>query len=160
MDFVFNIKFRIKLFLNNRDHNVNCMHNSFRGLLHLLLELTQRTLNKGYTYDMISLPNVFRICLVISLRAAVHWPGFLIFWLWVYLMKFMPNCRIVHHFHQYQQSEQSPLIFWYLLLIKIMCPSGATYPLADCWFSALAQQRSNKALGSSTKITPPWVHWT
>ena len=91
MDFVFNIKFRIKLFLNNRDHNVNCMHNSFRGLLHLLLELTQRTLNKRYTYHMILLPNVFRICLVISLRAAVHWPGFLICWLWVYLMKFMPK---------------------------------------------------------------------
>ena len=71
MDFVFNLIFKIKLFLNNRDYNVNCKHNSFRGLLHLLLELTQRTLNKRYTYDMILLPNVFGICLVISLMAAV-----------------------------------------------------------------------------------------
>jgi hypothetical protein len=68
MDFAFNLIFKIKLFLNNRDYNVNCMHNSFRGLLYLLLELTQRTLNKRYTYNMIVLPDDLRICLVINLN--------------------------------------------------------------------------------------------
>ena len=77
------------------------------------------------------LPDDFRICLDINLRAAVQWPRFLICWLLMYLMKCMPEMRIVHQFHQYQQNEQSPLIFWYLLFIRIMCPSGVTLTISE-----------------------------
>jgi hypothetical protein len=40
---------------------------------------------------MMLLPDDFRICLDINLRAAVQWPRFLICWLLMYLMKCMPE---------------------------------------------------------------------
>ena len=149
--------------MNNRDYNVNgfiCMYNSFRGLLHLLLELTQRTLSKRYTYNMILLPNVFRICLVISLREAVHWPGFLIFWLWVYLMKFMPEMPYCPSLPPISTKRTITSHILVSALNQYNVSKWSDISISGCWFSEIAQQRSNKAHGSSTKRTPPWFHWT